>query len=214
MSPEHSAQIDAILLQAPVLPVIAIDRLEHAVPLAQALVAGGLKVLEVTLRSDIALRAIAEIVRAVPEAIVGAGTVLSGEQLSAVADAGARFAISPGATSRLLHAGQTGQIPLLPGIASASELMAGLELGYSRFKFFPAEAAGGVAMLKSLAGPFANVRFCPTGGIDPSNAARYLALKNVMTVGGSWMATATLQEQQDWAGITEIARACLALRVA
>lgn len=214
MSADHRAQLDAILRQAPVLPVIAIDRLEHAVPLAQALVAGGLKVLEVTLRSDIALSAIKAIVKAVPEAIVGAGTVLNGQQLQAVADAGARFAISPGATPSLLTAGQNAAVPLLPGIASASELMQGLEFGYTRFKFFPAEAAGGVAMLKSLAGPFASARFCPTGGIDPANAGRYLALQNVMTVGGSWMATAALQEQQDWAKITELARACCALGVA
>lgn len=214
MLAQHSAQIDAILRQAPVLPVIAVERLEHAVPLAQALVAGGLKVLEITLRSEIALQAIRDIVRAVPEAIVGAGTVLNGQQLAAVADSGARFAISPGATSTLLQAGQNAAIPLLPGVASASELMAALELGYSRFKFFPAEAAGGVAMLKSLAGPFPSMRFCPTGGIDPSNAGRYLALKNVMTIGGSWMATAALQEQQDWAKITEIARACCTLGVA
>lgn len=214
MSADRSAQLDAILLQAPVLPVIAIDRLEHAVPLAQALVAGGLKVLEVTLRSEIALQAIKAIVHAVPDAIVGAGTVLNAEHLQAVAAAGAQFAISPGATPALLAAGQNAPIPLLPGIASASELMQGLEFGYTRFKFFPAEAAGGVAMLKSLAGPFSNVRFCPTGGIDPSNAGRYLALKNVLTVGGSWMATAALQEQQDWVKITELARACRSLGVA
>lgn len=213
MSVDRSAQLDAILLQAPVLPVIAIERLEHAVPLAQALVAGGLKVLEVTLRSDIALQAIKAIVAAVPEAIVGAGTVLNAEQLHAVEAVGARFAISPGATPALLTAGQHSAIPLLPGVASASELMQGLELGYTRFKFFPAEAAGGVMMLKSLAGPFANVRFCPTGGIDPSNAGQYLALKNVLTVGGSWMATAALQAQQDWTKITELARACGSLRI-
>lgn len=213
MSVDRSAQLDAILLQARVLPVIAIERLEHAVPLAQALVAGGLKVLEVTLRSDIALQAIKAIVAAVPEAIVGAGTVLNAEQLHAVEAVGARFAISPGATPALLTAGQHSAIPLLPGVASASELMQGLELGYTRFKFFPAEAAGGVMMLKSLAGPFANVRFCPTGGIDPSNAGQYLALKNVLTVGGSWMATAALQAQQDWTKITELARACGSLRI-
>jgi len=181
------------------------------VPLARALCAGGLRVLEITLRSDIALAAITEIARAVPEAIVGAGTVLSPTHLQQVIAAGARFAISPGATPELLAAGKTSAIPLLPGIATASEIMVGLSAGYTHFKFFPAESSGGINAIKSFAGPFKGVRFCPTGGIDAALAPHYLKLENVITVGGSWMAPNALIAAKDWAAITELARACTRL---
>jgi 2-dehydro-3-deoxyphosphogluconate aldolase / (4S)-4-hydroxy-2-oxoglutarate aldolase len=212
MNETLNKQLDAIMRQAPVVPVLSIERLEDAVPLARALVAGGLKVLEVTLRSDIALAAIRAMVREVPDAIVGAGTVLNATHFHAVIDTGAQFAISPGATPALLKAGANASIPLLPGVATSSEIMQGLAAGYSRFKFFPAEAAGGIAMLKSFAGPFADVRFCPTGGIDANCAPNYLKLPNVVTVGGSWMATPALIKAQDWAAITLLARSCCALR--
>jgi 2-dehydro-3-deoxyphosphogluconate aldolase / (4S)-4-hydroxy-2-oxoglutarate aldolase len=205
--------LDAILAQAPVVPVLSITRIEDAVPLAIALCAGGLKVLEITLRSDIALAAIAKIAREVPEAIVGAGTVLNPMHFEQVIAAGARFAISPGAIPGLLTAGLSASIPLLPGIATASEIMAGLAAGYSRFKFFPAESSGGIAALKSFAGPFKDVRFCPTGGIDAALAPHYLKLENVITVGGSWMAPNALIAAHDWAAITALSRACTSLKV-
>lgn len=197
--------LDEILKKAPVLPVIAIERLEDAVPLARALVAGGLPVLEVTLRSAVALDAIRAITFDVPEAIVGAGTVLHPDDLKRVADAGARFAISPGATERLYLAGESSPVPWLPAISTASELMRGLEHGREVFKFFPAEAAGGVAALKAFAGPFPRARFCPTGGIDPASAPRYLALPNVLTVGGSWMLPKTAIQSGRWDEIERLA---------
>jgi 2-dehydro-3-deoxyphosphogluconate aldolase / (4S)-4-hydroxy-2-oxoglutarate aldolase len=206
------ARLDRILAQAPVMPVISIEQLEDAIPLARALVAGGLKVLEMTLRTPVALGAIAQIAEHVPEAIVGAGTVLGVEALHAVIQAGAQFAISPGATPELLQAGNNAAIPLLPGVATASEIMLGLNAGYQRFKFFPAEAAGGIAMLKSFAGPFAHVHFCPTGGIDLKKAPEYLKLPNVITIGGSWMVPAALIQAKDWAGVTALAREAAALR--
>jgi 2-dehydro-3-deoxyphosphogluconate aldolase/(4S)-4-hydroxy-2-oxoglutarate aldolase len=203
--------VDAILRRAPVLPVIAIAELDDAVPLARALVAGGLPVLEVTLRSDVALAAIARIVAEVPEAIVGAGTVLGEDDLDRVTNTGARFAISPGATDALYVAAARASIPLIPAIATASELMRGLEHGHRRFKFFPAESSGGVASLKSFSGPFAQVKFCPTGGIDAASAPRYLALANVLTVGGSWMLPNDALLARDWARIEALARASAAL---
>ena len=211
MNPAQLQILDDILKLAPVVPVLSIAQLDDAVPLARALCAGGLRVLEITLRSDIALAAITEIACAVPEAIVGAGTVLNETHLQQVIAAGARFAISPGATPALLAAGLSSAIPLLPGIATASEIMAGLDAGYTRFKFFPAESSGGVNAIKSFAGPFKGVRFCPTGGIDAALAPHYLKLDNVITVGGSWMAPSTLIAAKDWAGITELARACTRL---
>ena len=213
MNPAQLQILDDILKLAPVVPVLSIAQLDDAVPLARALCAGGLRVLEITLRSDIALAAITEIACAVPEAIVGAGTVLNETHLQQVIAAGARFAISPGATPALLAAGLSSAIPLLPGIATASEIMAGLDAGYTRFKFFPAESSGGVNAIKSFAGPFKGVRFCPTGGIDAALAPHYLKLDNVITVGGSWMAPSTLIAAKDWAGITELARACTRLVV-
>jgi len=188
VSPEaRAAAVDAIFARAPVLPVIAIDRLEDAVPLAEALVAGGLPVLEVTLRTEVALAAIEHIARAVPEALVGAGTVLTPDDLARVQAAGGQFAISPGATEALYHAAARSAMPWIPAVATAGELMAGLAHGHRRFKFFPAESSGGIPALKSFSGPFPMARFCPTGGIDPVKAVHYFALPNVATVGGSWM---------------------------
>jgi len=203
---------DAVLTRAPVLPVLAIEHLEDAVPLARALVDGGLPVLEVTLRTAAALPAIAAIAAAVPQARVGAGTVLDADQLDAVARAGGAFAIAPGCTPTLYAAAARSPLPFLPAVASASEIMQGLEQGHRRFKFFPAAAAGGVAALKAFAGPFADVRFCPTGGIDAASARDYLALPNVLTVGGSWMVPAAVLRARDFAQIARLAADCARLR--
>lgn len=205
-------RLDKILNQAAVLPVMVIERRADAVPLARALVAGGLPVMEVTLRSDVALAAIRQIALEVPEAIVGAGTVLHPDDLQRVADAGARFAVSPGATEALYAAAERTAIPWLPAISTASELMRGLEHGHELFKFFPAEAAGGVTALKALAGPFPRARFCPSGGIEAASAPRYLALPNVLAVGGSWMLPKRAIDAGDWAAIESEARAAVALR--
>ena len=204
--------VDAILQLAPVLPVIAIRHLEDAVPLARALVAGGLPVLEVTMRTAVAIEAIARIAAEVPEAIVGAGTVLAEEDLDRVTKAGARFAIAPGATEALYAAAARASIALMPAVATASELMRGLEHGHHRFKFFPAEASGGVAALKSFGGPFPQVKFCPTGGIDATSAPRFLALANVVTVGGSWMLPEAAVAARDWSAIEALAREAAKLR--
>lgn len=206
--------LDAILARAPVLPVLAFHRLEDAVPLARTLVAAGLPVLEITLRSAIAIEAIRRVIAEVEGAIVGAGTVLTRRDYESVAAAGAAFAISPGATPALYDAAADSDVPFLPGVATASELMAGLERGHARFKLFPAASVGGVAMLKALSGPFPGVRFCPTGGIDAATAASYLALANVMTVGGSWMAPPAQVAAGDWGSIAALARACTSLRPA
>ena len=197
--------IDAILRRTPVLPVLAIERLDDAVPLARALVDGGLPVLEVTLRSDVALEAIRRIVDEVPDAIVGAGTVLSAADLDAVVKAGAVFAISPGATDALYEAAAGVAMPWIPAVATASELMRGLEHGHRRFKFFPAESSGGIAALKAFAGPFPQAKFCPTGGIDAATAPRYRALANVITVGGSWMVPKDALASRDWDRIRTLA---------
>ena len=207
----HTDTIDNILQLAPVVPVIAIVRLEDAIPLARALVAGGLPVLEITLRTACALDAMRAIAAEVPGAIVGAGTVLTPSDLAAVAAAGARFAISPGATPTLYAAARHASIPWLPAIATSSELMVGLEHGYQRFKFFPAESSGGIAALKSFAGPFAQARFCPTGGIDAAKAPAYKALANVITVGGSWMLPKAAIDAGRWDEIESLARAASAL---
>ena len=205
----HTHTIDSILRLAPVVPVIAIERLEDAIPLARALVAGGLPVLEITLRTACALDAMRAIAAEVPGAIVGAGTVLTPSDLAAVAAAGARFAISPGATPTLYAAARHAAIPWLPAIATSSELMVGLEHGYQRFKFFPAESSGGIAALKSFAGPFAQARFCPTGGIDAAKAPAYKALANVITVGGSWMLPKAAIDAGRWDEIEALARAAV-----
>lgn len=215
MSSSHTSRmtaiVDDILQQTPVVPVLAVADPDDAVPLAQALVAAGLPVLEITLRTPVALDVIRRM-RDVPGAIVGAGTILTSKDLAAVQAAGAAFAISPGGTDALYAAAHRATIPLLPGIATASELMRGLEHGYKRFKFFPAESSGGIAALKGFAGPFAHVKFCPTGGIDAAKAPAYLALPNVITVGGSWMVPNDALLAKDWARIGALAKAAAALR--
>ena len=208
MNDTITQRIDAVLRQAPVVPVLAVSDLDDAIPLAETLVAAGLPVLEITLRTPVALDVIRRM-RTVPGAIVGAGTVLTRADLFAVQDAGASFAISPGGTDALYAAAKDASIPLLPGIATASELMRGLEHGYNRFKFFPAESSGGIAALKAFAGPFAQVKFCPTGGIDAAKAPSYLALPNVMTVGGSWMVPLEALREKAWAKIGMLAEEAL-----
>ncbi|MEL7739652.1 bifunctional 4-hydroxy-2-oxoglutarate aldolase/2-dehydro-3-deoxy-phosphogluconate aldolase [Citromicrobium bathyomarinum] len=178
--------IEEIMRTAPVIPVLVVDRLEDAVPMAEALVAGGLRVLEVTLRTPVALDAI-RAMREVDGAIVGAGTVVDQEQLQAAIDAGAQFIVSPGLTEALGRAAIRAQVPFLPGVATAGDIMRGLELGLEHFKFFPAEANGGIPALKALAGPFGGLKFCPTGGIRQETAADWLALDQVLCVGGSWL---------------------------
>ncbi|MAD74372.1 MAG: keto-deoxy-phosphogluconate aldolase [Rheinheimera sp.] len=195
-----------LFAQGAVVPVIVIKDLADAVPMAKALLAGGIKVLEVTLRTPVALDAIKLLAEQVPEAIVGAGTVTTATQLEQVIAAGAKFAISPGLTRELLQAGKDSVIPLIPGIASISELMEGTGLGYTHFKFFPAEAAGGVKTLKSIYGPFSDIRFCPTGGINEKNYLEYLALPNVSCVGGSWIVPDTAVTEKNWFMITELTR--------
>ncbi len=188
------------------MPVMVIQNLDDAVPLAQALVAGGIKVLEITLRTPVALAAIKAISENVKDAIVGVGTIASPEQLKAAAAAGAVFAISPGITESLLQATHAGTIALIPGIATLSELMLGMEYGLDCFKFFPAEAAGGIPMLNAIAGPFPQATFCPTGGISPSNYLAYLGLPNVACVGGSWLAPGDAVKAKDWTKITWLAQ--------
>lgn len=199
-------QPDIILNTCPVMPVMVIQNLDDAVPLAQALVAGGIKVLEITLRTPIALEAIKLISQEVEGAIVGAGTITTPEQLTAAEQAGAVFAISPGLTPKLLTAALAGNIALIPGISTLSELMFGMEYGLDHFKFFPAEAAGGIPMLKSIAGPIPNVTFCPTGGISPENYNSYLQLSNVACVGGSWLAPADVVKAKNWLKVTDLAK--------
>jgi 2-dehydro-3-deoxyphosphogluconate aldolase / (4S)-4-hydroxy-2-oxoglutarate aldolase len=200
-----------LLKTGPVMPVIVIDDLAHAVPLARALVAGGVRVLEVTLRTPAGLEAIRAIAREVPEAIVGAGTILNVHDLQQARAAGARFGVSPGATPELLQAARIEGWPYLPGVATASEAMRALDAGYSVLKFFPAQQAGGTAMLKALHGPLPQVRFCPTGGITLASAPEFLVLPNVACVGGSWLTPAKLVQTQDWADITRLAAEAAAL---
>jgi len=208
----RAARVDALLARAPVLPVLAIERLDDAVPLARALVEAGLPVLEVTLRSAVALEAVARIAAEVPAAVVGVGTVLDARALAAAEDAGAAFAISPGSTAALYAAAAKAGIPWIPAVATAGEVMSGLDHGHRRFKFFPAAAAGGIPALRAFAGPFPQVKFCPTGGIDAGSALDYLALPNVVTVGGSWMVPAATLAARDWAAIGRLARACVPQR--
>ncbi|MGB1011589.1 MAG: bifunctional 4-hydroxy-2-oxoglutarate aldolase/2-dehydro-3-deoxy-phosphogluconate aldolase [Thiolinea sp.] len=197
--------------KVPVIPVLVVDKVSQARPLAETLVAAGLPVLEVTLRTPVALEVIREM-SAVPGSIVGAGTVLTATDVSAVKAAGAEFAVSPGATDNLLAAVNDHDLPLLPGAVTSSEVMGLMERGYDMLKFFPAEAAGGVSLLKSLGGPLPDVSFCPTGGINAKTAADYLALSNVLCVGGSWVTPKAMVEAGDWAGIAALARATVALR--
>lgn len=201
-----------VLEQAGVVPVLVIDNVSEALPLAQALVEGGLNVLEVTLRTEAALAAVEEIAKHLPDAHVGTGTVLNGDDVRRSVDAGATFMVSPGATDALLNAADDVSVPLLPGAANPSEVMRLLERGYRYQKFFPAEAAGGVPMLKSIGGPLAQVKFCPTGGVSPQNAKDYLGLANVVCVGGSWMAAPKLVADKNWAEITRLAKEATLLK--
>jgi 2-dehydro-3-deoxyphosphogluconate aldolase/(4S)-4-hydroxy-2-oxoglutarate aldolase len=196
----------------PVIPVIVINRLEDAVPMAQALVDGGVRVLEVTLRTPIALKCMEAIARSVPDAILGAGTVRSAADAQAAKDVGCTFAVSPGYTSAIGEACREIGLPLLPGTATGSEVMQANADGYFFLKFFPAMQAGGIAMLKAFAGPFTDVVFCPTGGITVETAPQFLALPNVKVCGGSWLTPADAVESKDWARITKLAREASALR--
>ncbi|MGB8399942.1 bifunctional 4-hydroxy-2-oxoglutarate aldolase/2-dehydro-3-deoxy-phosphogluconate aldolase [Bradyrhizobium sp.] len=195
-------QLAALLSQAIVIPVLTIERLEHAVPLARALVAGGVRTLEVTLRTEVAIEAARAIMAEVPDAIVGIGTILTVDDLARAQALGAKFGISPGATPDLLKAAAASSLPFAPGIATASELMLALAHGCDLVKFFPAEPSGGIKAVRALAGPFPNVRICPTGGIGEANAAAWLAEPNVVAVGGSWLCPAADIRSGNWAGIT------------
>ena len=203
--------IREIMSRAPVIPVITVPEGTDAVAMARTLVEAGLPVLEITLRTAAALEAIAAISKAVPEAVVGGGTVRRGGDLAALAEAGARFAVSPGLGRALAEAAASAPIPLLPGVATASEIMAADEAGFSALKFFPAAAAGGLAALGSFAGPFPDIVFCPTGGIRPDNAPDYLVLSNVACVGGTWITPPDLLRAGDWSAIAAMARAARAL---
>ena len=203
-----------VMRDAPVIPVIVLNDVAHAVPMARALVAGGIRMLEVTLRTPQALACMEAIAREVPEAGVGAGTVRRAADAHAAARAGARFAVRPGFTPAVGRACRDLNLPLLPGVATGSEIMMAQEEGFNALKFFPAVQAGGLAMLKAWQGPFGDVVFCPTGGIQPSNAADFLALGNVACVGGSWLVPADALAAGDWARITELARDAAALRKA
>ena len=198
--------IREIMQLSPVIPVIIIERLEHAVPLARALCAGGVRVLEVTMRTTVALAAIEAIRRDVPEAVVGVGTLTRPDDFVAAASAGAQFGVSPGLTSELADAASAVSFPLLPGVMTPAEVIAARLHGFTALKLFPAQQAGGVGMLKALASPFGDVVFCPTGGITPETASDYLAQPNVVCVGGSWLAPAQLLNQSDWAAIETLAR--------
>lgn len=200
-----------VFSQGPVVPVLVIEKVEDALPIARALMEGGIKVLEVTLRTQAALAVIEIIAKEIPEAYIGAGTVTNREQLKAVTDAGAKFAISPGLTADLLAAGLEGTIPLIPGVSNISDLMKANDAGYSHLKFFPAEAAGGVKALKSIGGPFPNTVFCPTGGIGLNNYKEYLALPNVRCVGGSWLAPNEAIENKQWQVLTDLARQAISI---
>ncbi len=207
---QQSARATEICKLAPVIPVLVIDDIAFAKPLAEALVAGGLPALEVTLRTRAAL----DVIRAmsqVPGGVVGAGTLITPADVKAAKAAGATFGVSPGATDRLIAACEDEGLPLLAGAVTATEVMALLERGFTVQKFFPAESSGGAAALKAIGAPLPQVSFCPTGGIGPGNVADYLSLSNVLCVGGSWVAPKALMEQGDWAGITALARAAAGL---
>jgi 2-dehydro-3-deoxyphosphogluconate aldolase / (4S)-4-hydroxy-2-oxoglutarate aldolase len=199
-------QLATLFKSARVIPVIAIDRLEDAVPLAKALVAGGVRVLEVTLRTPVAIEAAKAIMAQVPEAIVGIGTILNAADLARAEALGAKFGISPGGTPDLLEAAAASALPFAPGIATASDLMLALAHGFNLVKFFPAEPSGGIKALRALAGPFPDVQFCPTGGIGEANAAAWLSEPNVVAVGGSWLCPVADIRSANWAGISAICR--------
>ncbi|MBD8492538.1 bifunctional 4-hydroxy-2-oxoglutarate aldolase/2-dehydro-3-deoxy-phosphogluconate aldolase [Pseudomonas syringae] len=206
-----TARIDALCAKAKILPVITIARAQDVLPLADALAAGGLTVLEVTLRSAFGLDAIRVLREQRPELIVGAGTILDRHSLAEAEAAGAQFIVTPGSTLELLQASVPSTVPLLPGISSASDIMIGYGLGYRRFKLFPAEVSGGVAALKALGGPFNEVRFCPTGGVNAQNLKNYIAQPNVMCVGGSWMIDNAWVKNGDWGRIQEATAEAVAL---
>lgn len=201
-----------IMQQAVVIPVIAIDDLAHAVPMARALVAGGIRVLEVTLRTQHGLAAISAIAREVPEAIIGVGTLTQPEEFAASRDAGAVFGVSPGLTASLIAAAKSSGLPLLPGVMTPSEVMAAREAGFRQLKLFPAVPAGGIGMLNGIGGPLPDITFCPTGGITQENAAQFLACKNVACVGGSWLTPKAAMQAGDWAQLTALAKAASGLR--
>jgi len=203
---------DALMRRAAVIPILTIEDAANAVPLARALVAGGLPVMEVTLRTPAALEAIRRIVGEVPDAELGAGTILTPADFEAALKAGARFVVTPGLTERLLRAMAGAPVPLLPGVATASEVMRALDAGMTHLKFFPAEAVGGAPAIAALAGPFGQARFCPTGGINARNAPSYFALPNVLCVGGAWVAPPDAIRDGDWDRITGLAREAAALR--
>lgn len=203
-----------VMQDAPVIPVIVLNDVAHAVPMARALVAGGIRMLEVTLRTPQALACIEAIAREVPDAVVGAGTVRSKADAQAAARAGARFAVSPGYTSAVGQACRDAGLALLTGVATGSEIMVAQEEGFTELKFFPAMQAGGPAMLKAWSGPFFDVKFCPTGGVSLQNAREFLALPNVVCVGGSWLVPADAVAQGNWAAVTQLARDTQALRTA
>lgn len=201
-----------ILRLGPVMPVLVIDDISHAVPLARALVAGGIRVLEVTLRTPVALDAVRAMCAAVPDAVVGVGTIASPQDLADSKAAGAVFGVSPGLTASLLEAARQTGLPLLPGTMTPSDVMTARAAGLTACKLFPAAVAGGIGMLKALYGPFADMTFCPTGGIDAASAPQYLALPNVACVGGSWLAPKALVQAGDWSAITALAKAASRLR--
>lgn len=198
--------IEDIVTSTPVIPELIIERIEHAVPCARALVAGGIKTFEVMLRTSVALDAVEAIARQVPEAVVGVGTLTRPEQFAQAADAGAQFAVSPGLTRVLLNACGQSELPFLPGVFTPSEAMAARDIGFDVLKLFPARLAGGTAMIEALTGPFPTLRFCPTGGIDGDSFRDYLAQPNVVCVAGSWVAPAAAMAAGDWERITELAR--------
>ncbi|MGY8661167.1 bifunctional 4-hydroxy-2-oxoglutarate aldolase/2-dehydro-3-deoxy-phosphogluconate aldolase [Bradyrhizobium sp. UFLA05-109] len=202
-------KLAALFKGATVIPVLTIERIEDAVPLARALVAGGVKTLEVTLRTSVAIEAAKAMISEVPEAIVGIGTILNPADLARAEKLGVKFGISPGGTPDLLKAAADSALPFAPGIATASELMQALTFGFDLAKFFPAEQAGGIKGLRALGGPFPNVRFCPTGGVGEANAATWLAEPNVLAVGGSWLCPAAEIKAGNWAGITAICQRTL-----
>lgn len=202
-----------LMKMAPVIPVLTINRLEHAVPLARALYEGGLPVLEITLRTAFALPAIELMREAVPEAVIGVGTLTRAADFAAAAMAGAQFGVSPGLTAEIAAAAATVGFPLLPGVMTPTDLIAARALGYTALKLFPAKQAGGIGMLKALGAPFPDVVFCPTGGISRASAPEYLALPNVVCVGGSWVAPSELLDAGDWKGIEALARDAAKLRL-
>lgn len=211
MSEQHIQQIDALAQRARILPVITIDREADILPMADALAAGGISVLEVTLRTALGLTAIRQLSEQRPELIIGAGTVLDPQTFRQAEEAGAKFIVTPGCTDELLAYAVTRPVPLLPGVATASEIMAGYRHGLRRFKLFPAKVAGGVEALKAFGGPFPEVRFCPTGGVGPDNLNDYYRLANVMCVGGSWMLPKAAIDSGDWATVERLSREALAL---